>query len=51
MRGRKDGRGMALARPKKRRGQRSKLSTRIDGVWDKTVVLMENGGSDGVRGS
>jgi hypothetical protein len=48
---RKDGRGLALVRPKKRRGQWAKLSKRINGIWDKAVVLIENGGSDGVRGS
>jgi hypothetical protein len=42
---RKDGRGVVLARPKKRRGQWAKLSKRIDGAWDKAVALMENGGS------
>uniref|UniRef100_UPI002598062B hypothetical protein n=1 Tax=uncultured Marinobacter sp. TaxID=187379 RepID=UPI002598062B len=34
-----------------RGGQRAKLSTRIDGTWDKTVALVENGGNDGVSGS
>jgi hypothetical protein len=42
---------VVLARPKKRRGQWAKLSKRIDGAWDKAVALMENGGSDGIRGS
>jgi hypothetical protein len=27
------------------------MSTRIDGTWDKTVALVENGGNDGVSGS
>jgi hypothetical protein len=51
MGGRKDRRGMALARPKKRGGQWAKMSTRIDGAWDKAVALVQNGGSDGIRGS
>jgi hypothetical protein len=42
---------MTFARPKKRRGQRAKLSTRINSAWDKAVVLVKNGGSDGVGGS
>jgi hypothetical protein len=42
---------MTFARPKKRRGQRAKLSTRINSAWDKAVALVKNGGSDGVGGS
>ena len=48
---REDSRGMTFAGPKKRRGQRAKLSTRIDGTWDKAVALVKNGGSDGISGS
>ncbi len=48
---REDGSGMTFTRPKKRGGQRAKLSTRIDGTWDKTVALVENDGNDGVSGS
>jgi hypothetical protein len=47
---REDSRGMTFARPKKRGGQRAKLSTRMDSAWDKAVVLVKNGGSDGVGG-
>jgi hypothetical protein len=43
---------MTFAGPKKRGGQRAKLSTRMDGAWDEAVVLDEDGGSsDGVGGS
>ena len=48
---REDGSGVTFAWPKKRGGQRTKLSTRIDGTWDKTVALVENGSNDGVSGS
>jgi hypothetical protein len=51
MGGREDGRGMTFAGPEKRGGQRAKLSTGIDGTWDKAVALVENGGNDGVSGS
>ena len=48
---RENGSGVTFARPKKRGGQRAKLSARIDSARDKAVPLVENGGSDGVRGS
>jgi hypothetical protein len=32
-------------------GSKGKMSTWIDGTWDKAVALAENGGSDGVSGS
>ncbi len=45
---REDGSGMTFAGPKKRGGQRAKLSTQVDGAWDEAVVFVEDGGCDGV---
>ena len=42
---------MTFAGPKKRRSERTKLPTWINGARNKAITLMEDSGSDGIRGS
>jgi hypothetical protein len=51
MGGRENGSGMTFVGPKKRGGQRAKLSTWVDSAGDEAVALVKNGGRDGIGGS